>query len=200
MPTRTLSVMTGPRAGTSVDVGGEIVVGREGADLSLPDEQISRRHAAVRSVDGGIEVEDLGSLNGTFVDGRRLEGPVTVASAGTLRVGTTEMSLQIELPAPEVTRAREIPAIEATRAREIPAVEVTRARQVPDANPVADLQGLDVTRARAVPVQQETRAREVPGAPEADHGAAAPSRSPLLFAALALVVAVVVAVLVLLVL
>jgi pSer/pThr/pTyr-binding forkhead associated (FHA) protein len=205
MPTRTLTVVTGDSAGTSVDVAGEIVVGREGADLPLPDEQISRRHAAVRSVDDGIEVEDLGSLNGTFVDGRRLEGPVTVQSAAALRVGTTEMSLAIEapepeaapdvtvfrdvIPTPEVTRAREIPTPEVTRAREIPTPEVTRAREIPTP---------EVTRAREIPVPEARAAPEAPGAPAAGQAAPAGGRGPLVLVGVAFVIAIVVVVLFLL--
>ena len=44
-------------------------------DLTLPDLSLSRRHAELRpSGDGGWVVEDLGSKNGTFVDGQRVEG------------------------------------------------------------------------------------------------------------------------------
>lgn len=48
------------------------VVGREG-DVMLPDSKVSRKHAQVVSDDGVITVEDLGSTNGTLVNGDRLE-------------------------------------------------------------------------------------------------------------------------------
>ncbi len=193
MPTRTLTVVTGASAGTSVEVAGEIVVGREGADLALPDEQLSRRHAVVRCVDGGIEIEDLGSLNGTFIDGQRLEAPVTVESAAALRVGTTEISLVIDAPEPEVaadaTVLREIPHPDLTRAREIPDPDLTRAREIPDP---------DLTRAREIPDPDLTRARETPGAPAAEPVAPTGARPPLLLVAVGIASAAVIVLLLLL--
>ncbi len=51
---------------------GENVVGRE-ADILVADPKVSRRHAALHSTEGAIEVEDLGSTNGTLLNGDRLE-------------------------------------------------------------------------------------------------------------------------------
>jgi pSer/pThr/pTyr-binding forkhead associated (FHA) protein len=51
---------------------GENVVGRE-ADILLADPKVSRRHAVIRSLDGGLETEDLGSTNGTTLNGEPLE-------------------------------------------------------------------------------------------------------------------------------
>jgi len=48
------------------------IVGREG-DVMLPDSKVSRKHAQVVSEDGVITVEDLGSTNGTLVNGDRLD-------------------------------------------------------------------------------------------------------------------------------
>ena len=55
-------------------VGERFVVGRdEGCDLVLEDERVSRRHAYLRAhPDGRAELHDLGSANGTFVNGRRV--------------------------------------------------------------------------------------------------------------------------------
>jgi len=50
-------------------------IGRDpGCDIIIPDRQVSRRHAALRRVDGGFEVEDLGSKNGTHVNGTPVAG------------------------------------------------------------------------------------------------------------------------------
>jgi pSer/pThr/pTyr-binding forkhead associated (FHA) protein len=42
------------------------------ADIGINEEGVSRRHAAVWSVGSNLFVEDLGSRNGTFVQGRRI--------------------------------------------------------------------------------------------------------------------------------
>ena len=47
-------------------------LGREGCDLNLPSLQVSRQHAEIRRVRAGHEVLDLGSTNGTFVNGARV--------------------------------------------------------------------------------------------------------------------------------
>src|SRR5262245_39989177 len=58
---------------TPIPRSGSIIIGRsEECDLALDDESVSRRHAAIHF--GAVTVvEDLGSRNGTFVAGRRLE-------------------------------------------------------------------------------------------------------------------------------
>ena len=65
------------QAGRFVEVGPEsILIGRDPVcDLVLTGANISRRHAAVRSVDGWYVVEDLGSTNGTVLNGHRTAGP-----------------------------------------------------------------------------------------------------------------------------
>ena len=45
----------------------------------LDDDEVSRYHAIVRIGDGGADITDLGSTNGTFVDGRRLAGRAALA-------------------------------------------------------------------------------------------------------------------------
>ena len=71
--TAVLIFTKGPRTGQRLEPEGELVIGREGAAVTIEDSELSRRHAAVRPVEGGIEIEDLGSLNGTFVNGRRID-------------------------------------------------------------------------------------------------------------------------------
>ena len=77
--TAALVVTKGPLAGQRLELDGELVIGREGAPVTIEDSELSRRHAAVRPVMGGFEVEDLGSLNGTFVNGNRINVPTRVA-------------------------------------------------------------------------------------------------------------------------
>jgi transcriptional regulator with PAS, ATPase and Fis domain len=55
--------------------------------LGLPDKLLSRAHVRIERVPGGCDVEDAGSLNGTFVDGRRLEGRARLADGNLLLFG-----------------------------------------------------------------------------------------------------------------
>lgn len=108
-----LIVRSGPRSGERIELLGEVVVGRENADLTVADEEVSRRHLAVRPHEDGVELEDLGSTNGTFVDGARLSAVVVVSSGARVILGETELEIEIEVPEPEpdpgATRLRERP-------------------------------------------------------------------------------------------
>jgi hypothetical protein len=91
-----LHLGSGPRANEQLDVTGERwVVGRDpGADLQLEDEEVSREHAALRVLpDGRLAIEDLGSSNGTWVNGHRLTGPVSLSGGEQIRIGTTNMTV-----------------------------------------------------------------------------------------------------------
>jgi predicted component of type VI protein secretion system len=106
-------VRSGPRSGERIELVGELVVGRENADLTVADEEVSRRHLAMRPHEDGVELEDLGSTNGTFVDGARLAAVVVVSSGARVVLGETELEIEIEEPEPELdpgaTRLRERP-------------------------------------------------------------------------------------------
>ncbi len=68
------------------------------ADVTLAMRGVSRRHARLTVEAGGLVVEDLGSLNGTFVDERRVER-ATVAAGDELRFGPVRLRLEILEPA-----------------------------------------------------------------------------------------------------
>ncbi len=87
-----LTLRSGPGAPRRIEVTGErFVVGRDrDCDLVLADHEASRRHAAFSpSPTGGLVLEDLDSLNGTFVDGRRIQIPVSLRGGEEIRVGDT---------------------------------------------------------------------------------------------------------------
>jgi predicted component of type VI protein secretion system len=90
----TLVVTQGALTGQRLELEGELVIGREGVAVTIDDPELSRRHAAVRPVDGGFEVEDLGSLNGTFVNGRRIEGPTKLSGGDTIKLGQNVLELE----------------------------------------------------------------------------------------------------------
>jgi FHA domain len=94
-----------------MEIDGELVIGREGADLTIEDPELSRRHARVKPVDGGVEIEDLGSTNGTFVNGERVAAPVRVTTGASMDLGESRIALELE-PVPEASAAA-APATEA---------------------------------------------------------------------------------------
>jgi len=93
-----LRVVSGPNAGLTVDVDEEVVIGREDTDLAIDDEEMSRRHAIVRRHANRLQVEDLGSTNGTFVDGTRIAEPTLLGGGAEIKVGTTVLVVEGVLP------------------------------------------------------------------------------------------------------
>ncbi|HEX3197494.1 MAG TPA: FHA domain-containing protein [Propionibacteriaceae bacterium] len=93
---RVFMISQGSQAGLSAELaGGVIMIGR-GADcqLILDDDYVSTRHARVVSSPNGIYVEDLGSTNGTYVNGQRITAPTTITLADTVRIGKTMLRLE----------------------------------------------------------------------------------------------------------
>jgi class 3 adenylate cyclase len=68
--------------------------GREGETIVIADSQVSRRHVAVQpESDGSVLVSDLGSSNGTTVDGARIEEPTLAAPGSVVRIGNTTLEI-----------------------------------------------------------------------------------------------------------
>ena len=101
-PAARLEVVAGNAAGTSIYVEDEMVIGRhaEGAGRLAEDEEISRMHARVTLDSSGVcEIEDLGSTNGTYVNGMRISAPEALSVGDTIELGQTTLAVR-ELPAP----------------------------------------------------------------------------------------------------
>jgi pSer/pThr/pTyr-binding forkhead associated (FHA) protein len=77
--------------GAVFDLGPEVTVGRAaGCHIALPDDTfVSQLHARVFERSGQIYVEDLGSTNGTYVNGHRVSAPTPVRKGDSLQVGST---------------------------------------------------------------------------------------------------------------
>jgi len=74
---------------------GELLLGSAPeCDLTVPYFMVSRRHALLRVGEGALEIEDLGSSNGTSVDGHRVEGRVRVVPGQALVFGGLEAALE----------------------------------------------------------------------------------------------------------
>ena len=96
-----LIVQRGPNAGRVFAVT-ELnqTIGRgSGCAIHIPDQTLSRQHARIRTTASGCVVEDLGSTNGTFVNGHRITGPTLLRPGDTLQLGElVTFSLQADRP------------------------------------------------------------------------------------------------------
>lgn len=108
----TLVIRRGEGAGSEHPLDGEVVIGRErgSADLVLDDPGVSRRHAAVRDEGGRIIVADLGSSNGTYANGRRIDGTAVLADGDEIELGGTVISVHTRAPGPAPGRLAPSPA------------------------------------------------------------------------------------------
>jgi hypothetical protein len=80
---------------SSAPLDAAVIVGRSReADLVIDDPFASDFHARVAPDDSGFLVQDLGSTNGTFLNGERLSAPVAVAPGDTIRIGQTIMGIR----------------------------------------------------------------------------------------------------------
>lgn len=69
---------------------GITTIGRsEQNDIAIADPEVSRRHARITFQDGAFLLEDLGSTNGTFVNGRRLNTPTPLKDGDIIYLGET---------------------------------------------------------------------------------------------------------------
>src|SRR5262245_33013733 len=86
-----------------VEVREAIEVGRECDGVNLTDPKVSRRHVSISVRDGSVVVEDLGSSNGTFVGGARLDTAVALHAGSVVRIGDTEIEIVAVRSAPPAT-------------------------------------------------------------------------------------------------
>jgi FHA domain len=95
-PTRFVIVTApGLADGSRIELSGSTIAGRD-ADSGVRldgDDFASGRHARIDPRPDGVWVEDLGSTNGTFVNGEQITAPRLLQSGDVLRVGATELRL-----------------------------------------------------------------------------------------------------------
>jgi len=90
-----LEVVEGPGAGRQALLAGPLEVGRDpSAGMALEDELVSGHHLRVSPEAEGALVEDLGSLNGTFLNGEQIHAPTRVRPGDHLLVGVTVLELR----------------------------------------------------------------------------------------------------------
>ena len=125
-----LTIRTGNQAGRVFALTGErFVVGRtDDCQLILDDLQVSRQHCAFNPLpDGRAFLEDLGSTNGTFVNGQRVSAPILLHGNEQIRLGDVTMVTALAEPRQSPTTAMPVPGAVAdpagTRAVPSPSVE-----------------------------------------------------------------------------
>ena len=85
----------GLRAGSAYDLSEGAVLGRgDGADIRLEDAFASTRHARLVPQGDVIVLEDLGSTNGTYLNGEPLRGPQPLHVGDQIKIGDSEFTFE----------------------------------------------------------------------------------------------------------
>lgn len=150
-----LLMNAGPSPGQKYSLSeSEIIIGRDpNVNISINIPEVSRRHARLRYEMDGYIIEDLGSTNGTFVNGQRLSGPHVLRPGEEIQLGDAVTlrykAIGFDPNATLVTPAKEAASLPPQRQ---PAPQPRQAPSRPPARP-------------ASPPQQSGYAGQVPAGP-----------------------------------
>jgi len=120
-PLLKLTMRQGPRPDQTFELYKDVyTLGREaGNDIIINDAQISRHHARLTLQGDSYVMEDLGSTNGTFVNGRRITGPTALSPGDMVGLGDTvvlAVSGALDAAATQMSRAPQTaPSMQAAR-------------------------------------------------------------------------------------
>lgn len=110
LPKYLLRGVSGAAFGKTYAVASPQVIGRHHeCDISIPSEEISRRHAQVKPTAEGVMVEDLGSSNGTYINGQRVQSGL-LKNGDELRLDAIRFMLVV--PGQEIQKAAAPAAVE----------------------------------------------------------------------------------------
>jgi pSer/pThr/pTyr-binding forkhead associated (FHA) protein len=175
----TIEWLDGPDKGRRIEVRrGETLIGRAISCAIVADTpSVSRAHARISHLGDAVRIEDLGSANGTLMDGARIDRPTALRSGAVVTVGLRRFRVDIDGAAPETIVIPEI------KERDVPPAPVidqewrTRldwsaeiggapALPIPVVPPVAVVPSATVVRAMpvvpVVPVVPELPADDIP--------------------------------------
>lgn len=93
MPEPIVEIREPGRRPIRLALNGPIELGRECDGVLLTDPLISRRHVELRPSEAGVTLTDLGSSNGTVVDGNPISGPVVLAPGEVARMGAVTITV-----------------------------------------------------------------------------------------------------------
>lgn len=92
----TVSVINGPRElkGVTLPINGPVVIGRSpGADIVIGDDFVSGKHARLSPSGDGAVLEDLGSTNGTLLNGQRVATATTLRPGDSIDIGAVKLKV-----------------------------------------------------------------------------------------------------------
>jgi len=120
-----LSVIKDGEVYKQLTVALPVVIGRgTEAGLTIKHPLVSRKHCELFAMDGSVQVKDLFSLNGTFVDGNRVDTIAAVAAGSELKLGVVEMTVEFsEVTDAPSTAVHEVPEPAAQAAPETAAID-----------------------------------------------------------------------------
>jgi len=144
-PVRILLEDAGGRKRAVPFAGADLTVGRApDSGLLLPDRDVSRRHARLQRTNGAVWVEDLGSANGTRVNGQPIAGRRRIGPGDLVQIGSFDLAVEgadaerpeAAAPAPPPLPGAPPPEPSAA-ARLRPALALSAARAAPGWRPLA---------------------------------------------------------------
>jgi FHA domain len=106
-----LRITAGNAAGAEIQLVGELLIGRAvPGDGSLGgDAELSRKHAMITRSAHGLTIEDLGSTNGTFVNGTRVAAQTPLRIGDTISIGASTLEVAGTVPPEQDTSERAVP-------------------------------------------------------------------------------------------
>ena len=89
-----ISIGDGAEGARRIRIAGHVTLGRDDdAGLVIDDPEISRAHAVIAQTPEGLEIRDLSSLNGTWVNGERISTPTSLAPGDVVKIGKTRIEV-----------------------------------------------------------------------------------------------------------
>ena len=116
LPKFLLRGVSGAVFGKVFPVTGPVVIGRAAeCDISVPADEMSRRHALVKPTQGGLSVEDLDSANGTYINNKRVSQgflkPGDELRLDAVRFMLVSPGMEMAAPAESVPAASKLPGL-----------------------------------------------------------------------------------------
>jgi len=110
-----LKIIGGKNDGREIKISvPEFIIGRgDTAHLKPSSDLVSRRHCSIKVADGKVIVADMGSRNGTFVNGEQLKGEHTAKPGDRIRVGRLQFEMVLDAAKASVKKEKVKNAVEA---------------------------------------------------------------------------------------